>query len=120
MLLEDSYIARTTKKSAFGLQFLCCAYYIAASWSAEPCVIEHCRQSALEHFKKVQVKKYKEETNNGLDCNSDHCHAMEVLQTNDLEQQEVHNYLTKATSPNFLFIDICIYIIVLPATVVII
>jgi hypothetical protein len=36
----------------------------------------------------------------------DRCHAIEVLQTNNLEQREVHNRLAKATDPNVLRKDI--------------
>jgi hypothetical protein len=54
--LEGSYIAKTTKKPAFGLQFLCCACHIAAPRSTKPFVIQDGRQSALEHFRKVHFK----------------------------------------------------------------
>jgi hypothetical protein len=100
--LEGSYIAKTTKKPAFGLQFLCRACHIAAPRSTEPFVIQDGRQSALEHFRKVHFKTYEEETNNNLGRDLDRCHAIEVLRTNDLEQREVHNRLAKATDPDVL------------------
>jgi hypothetical protein len=109
--LEGSYIAKTTKKPAFGSQFLCRACHIAALRSTEPFVIQDGRQSALEHFRKSHFKTYKEETNNKLDRDLDCYHAMEVLQTNDLVQREVHDRFIKPTDPDVLRKDIFRWVI---------
>jgi hypothetical protein len=116
--LEGIYIAKTTKKPAFGSQFLRLACHIAAPRSTKLFVIQDDRQSALEHSRKVHFKTCKEKTNNNLGRDLDRCHAIEVLRTNNLEQREVHNRLAKANSSNFLSIDM--YTIIVPAIVVII